>query len=294
MKKLFGGLKLNWLMLVIGAITLGVVVGLLNCVPSLLDTSFRDPAIYFSFWILCGIFIIMNSKNNLDSGLKCFVFFLISQPLIYLVEVPFVSLGWGVFNYYKNWIVWTLLCFPMGYLGHYMKKDKWWGLLMLVPMMILITFESTGHLGGVIYSFPHHLLSYIYCLWALICYPLVIFNNKKVKTIGLIIGIFLIISGGVMTYLDKNTRVYETDILCDSQEHPVAKDYKVSIKDKEYGELSIVKQGTVDTEIFYCVHAKFIKAGKTEVILESPDGESKTYELEIKKNTYDIEEKQKK
>lgn len=38
----------------------------------------------------------MNSKDPLDSALKTFVFFLISQPLVYLVQVSFSEMGWGL------------------------------------------------------------------------------------------------------------------------------------------------------------------------------------------------------
>ena len=83
MKKLFGGIDLTWKMVIISAIVIGVSVGLLNSVPFLYDTTITDIATYFDFWIFCGIFIIMNSKFNKDSALKCFIYFLISQPLIY-------------------------------------------------------------------------------------------------------------------------------------------------------------------------------------------------------------------
>ena len=36
---------------------------------------------------ILAIFIIVNCKNSKDAIIKCFVFFLISQPLIYLVEI---------------------------------------------------------------------------------------------------------------------------------------------------------------------------------------------------------------
>ena len=110
--KIFGGINLTWLKVIILAVVTGIYTGLINQVPFLLDTSFRDIAISFEVWIFFGIFIIMNSKSNLDSALKCFVFFLISQPLVYLVEVPFA--GWEIMNYYRNWILWTILTFPMG------------------------------------------------------------------------------------------------------------------------------------------------------------------------------------
>ena len=84
MKKIFGGVNITWKRLIIAAVVIGLSVGLLNSVPAFFDTTVNDVATYFDFWIFCGIFIIMNSKSNKEAALKCFVFFLISQPLIYL------------------------------------------------------------------------------------------------------------------------------------------------------------------------------------------------------------------
>ena len=130
MKKIFGGINLTWKKVIISAVVIGISVGLLNSISFLADTTVTDIATYFDFWIFCGIFIIMNSKSNKDSALKCFVFFLISQPLIYLAEVPFNDMGWGLFIYYKYWFIWTILTIPMGYIGYYIKKDELWGSLI--------------------------------------------------------------------------------------------------------------------------------------------------------------------
>ncbi|MBR6113290.1 MAG: hypothetical protein IKP79_02130, partial [Bacilli bacterium] len=154
MKKIFGGIHLTWKKLILCAVVIGVSVGLLNSVPSLFDTTVTDVATYFDFWIFCGIFIIMNAKSNKDSALKCFIFFLISQPLIYLCEVPFKDLGWGLFVYYRPWFIWTLLTLPMGYIGYYIKKDKWYGLLILLPIMLLLGSGLSASIVNVKYSFP--------------------------------------------------------------------------------------------------------------------------------------------
>ena len=124
MKKLFGEINLTWKKLIIFSIIAGVYTGVMAMLPIAENTSLDDISISFEVWILFGILIIMNSKSAKDSALKCFVFFLISQPLVYLVQVPFSNLGWGILNYYRNWIVWTMLTIPMGFIGYYMKKDK--------------------------------------------------------------------------------------------------------------------------------------------------------------------------
>lgn len=179
MRKLFGGINLTWPKLIIFAVIAGLYTGLMAYLPQTKDTSFADITISFEVWVFIGTLIIMNSKSNLDSALKCFVFFLISQPLVYLVQVPFSAMGWGIMSYYKNWILWTILTLPMGYIGYYLKKDKWWGLFILVPVMLFVGFHYSGFLSEAITFFPNHLLSAIFCAVTIILYSLFIFKDKK-------------------------------------------------------------------------------------------------------------------
>ena len=62
--KIFGGIHLSWLKVIILAVIMGIYTGLINQVPFLFDTSFRDIAISFEVWIFLGTFIIMNAKSN--------------------------------------------------------------------------------------------------------------------------------------------------------------------------------------------------------------------------------------
>ena len=82
----------------------------------------------------------------------------------------------------------------MGFIGYYMKKDKWWGLLILIPMLLLTGEECAGYLSKTMFSFPRHLLTTIFCMSALIIYPLAIFNNKKIKITGVVISSIIIIA----------------------------------------------------------------------------------------------------
>ena len=91
LKKLFGGINLTWPKLIISAIVAGILTAVIAMIPELHYTSFNAITVTFEVWILFGIIIIMNSKSNIDSALKCFVFFLISQPLVYLIQVPFLK-----------------------------------------------------------------------------------------------------------------------------------------------------------------------------------------------------------
>ena len=286
MKKLFGGIDLSFKRIIILAILAGVYTAIMAIIPGLKYTSFHTITVSFEVWILFGILIIMNSKSNKDAALKCFVFFLISQPLVYLLQVPFSWQGWNLFQYYRIWFVWTILCLPMGYIGYYMKKDKWWGYLILLPMVLLTAYSYSIYFSDFLFSYPKYILISLFCIATMIIYPLYIFNNKKIKTVGVVVSSLLIVVITVLGLL--NPPVYSTDILSSNDKNPFDDTYKVYLKDKKYGKLSIMRLEEIDG---YFVHAEFRKAGKTSFILESSDGKMVEYNVSIKRDTYKVKKK---
>lgn len=283
MKKLFGGINLTWKMVIISAVVIGVSVGLLNSVPQLYDTTITDIATYFDFWIFCGLFIVMNSKSNMDSALKCFVFFLISQPLIYLVEVPFNSLGWGLFVYYKTWFIWTILTIPMGYIGYYIKKDKWYSLLILVPLLLLLGSGINITITNFKYSFPKHVINLLFIIASFIMYPILLFNDKKIKLAGLIISIVIMLIFGIGPIVNSST--YDTTIKCSDENIVFDDTYKAYLEDKSFGTLDISYNKDIEV---YCIDASFKKQGDTRVILEDSAGNKEDYDIHIGKNTFSV------
>lgn len=214
MKKLFGGIDLTWKKLIIFAILAGVYTATMAIIPIAKDTSFSDIAVTLEWWILFGIIIISNSKSPKDSALKCFVFFLISQPLIYLIQVPFSWQGWHLFSFYKYWFIWTLACLPMGYIGYYIKKDNILSVIILLPALILLSFLGIGFFRSAIENFPHHLLSGIFCFTSIIFIILGVLNKKKNKiiTFGIIILfiiVYILISNGILFNKYKQYETYE-------------------------------------------------------------------------------------
>lgn len=284
-KKLFGGINLTWKKLIIFAVIAGAYTAIMAILPATKDTSFEDITVYFEVWILFGIIIIMNSNSPKDSALKCFVFFLISQPLVYLLQVPFSALGFGIFTFYRYWFIWTLLTLPMGYIGYYMKKDKWWGLLILTPILLLLGYHYANYLGRTIFFFPHHLLSMLFCFLTIILYPQCIFNDKKIRIAGLIISIAIIIAASVYTLLNRPS--YDTTLLVNGGEAGAVFDgnYKAYLEDESFGTVEIVYNDSIED---YLLNAKLLKGGKTNLILEDPKGNKTVYELDIRYSSYDI------
>lgn len=282
LKKMFGEINLSWKKLIIFAIIAGIYTAVMAMLPIAKDTSFSDLTVTFEVWILFGIFIIMNSKSAIDSALKCFVFFLISQPLVYLIQ-DVINHSNLFMTYYRYWVMWTIATIPMGFIGYYMKKDKWWGLLILTPILLLLGEQFAGYLSETMFSFPRHLLTTMFCIITLIVYPLGIFKDKKIRIIGVIISGLIIVVMTALCFLKPP--VYSTDILSDGEEYKFDDTYKVYFKDNSYGELSIKYESGIET---WMIHAEFKKAGKTEFILESPNGEKTTFEIDIKRDTYNV------
>ena len=213
-KKLFGGINLSWKKLIIFAITIAAYTATMAIIPITKDTSFSDIAATLEWWILFGVIIICNSKSPKDSALKCFIFFLISQPLIYLLQVPFSWQGWHLFSYYKYWFIWTLLTIPMGYIGYYIKKDNILSVIILLPMLILLAIIGIGFLNSTLEKFPHHLLSAIFCFSAIILIILGVLNKKKNIIISFAIITtftigYVLINNGILFDIHKKYETYE-------------------------------------------------------------------------------------
>ena len=286
MKKLFGELNISWKRLIIFAVFIGVYTGVMAMLPQTEDTSFADISISFEVWILFGILIIVNSKTPKESAAKCFIFFLISQPIVYLVQVPFSRLGWQLFMYYPGWFVWTLLTIPMGYIGHYMKMDKWWGLLILSPVMVFLGSHYSSFLMEALSFFPNHLLSALFCLVTLIIYPLGIFHDRKVRLAGLAISVIIVVVFSVIGITSSRNNSYSTQVLGSNEEHYFDENYDVYLEDSSYGNVKIIYMESIET---YMVHADFVKTGHTVLVVTSPQGEEMRFDLTVKRTSYDIE-----
>ena len=285
LKKIFGGINLTWKRLIIFSIIAGIYTAIMAILPITNNTSFEDITIGFEVWILFGIIIIMNSKSAKDSALKCFIFFLISQPLVYLLQVPFSSMGVGIFTYYKQWFIWTILTIPMGFIGYFMKKNKLWGILILTPILLLLGVHYYEYLRETMYDFPFHLLSAVFCLITLTLYSICIFDNKAIKITTVIISIFIILTMSFMAFTNKI--VYNTSILVSDEEEHITfnENCNAYLEDNQFGRVYIKYDENMEN---YLLNAEFKKAGKTNLILVDENGNKTIFELTVGNNTFNI------
>ncbi|MBR6984611.1 MAG: hypothetical protein IKH75_14010, partial [Ruminococcus sp.] len=233
--KLFGGIEMSWVKVIIFAIASAVVTTIFLTVPIFKNTSFQEMGVSYEAWILFAIIIMTNCKKPLESGLKTFVFFLISQPLIYLFQVPFSSMGWGLFGYYYFWFILTLLTFPMALAGWYLKKRNWLSLLILSPMLVLLTMYGEGYLIKAITNFPDHILAAIFCFAQIALYLYAFFDGVLKRVVGLLpvvatIAVMLIFFGAV----DINVN---TDL---PDEPKFSSSAVIEMGDSSYGDARIV------------------------------------------------------
>jgi|GEM_PF-786195 len=180
MKKIFGKIPMTWPRVLLFAVLAGAFTALMAvCVPD--GNSFHEIAVQPEAWVLFAILIIANCENPLEAAEKTFVFFLVSQPLVYLFQVPFSYMGWGLFRYYPYWFGLTLLTFPGAYIGWFIKKDNVWSGIILSVMLALLAVLGAGYLRDTLQNFPRHLVSAVFCFGQIPLYVAGILKNKKAR-----------------------------------------------------------------------------------------------------------------
>lgn len=259
-KKLFGEINMTWPKVIIFAVVTAVYTALINQVPFLKDTSFRDIAINFDCWILFAVIIITNCKKWWEAMLKCFVFFLVGQPLIYLIEVPF--LGWGVFDYYKNWFIITLLTLPGAVICYQLKRRNWFSLAVLSVANGYLAYMCIIYLRSALTEFPKHLLSSIFCLALAVLFTLVFFDKKNIRIVSFV---FIVVVMAVTFVYTQSNRSEEISL--------GAGDWSYSISDGTVAEVEIDENG----------NAKIKAKGKggTSLIFKSADGTEEEYYVTV-------------
>ncbi|MBR3233205.1 hypothetical protein IKF74_02930 [Candidatus Saccharibacteria bacterium] len=206
-KKLFGGINMTWQKVILLAVILGIYTAIVAMlIPD--GNSLHDIAVTAEWWVLPAIIIIVNCKKPLEAALKTFVFFLISQPLVYLVQVPFSSMGWGLFGYYKFWFIVTLLTFPGAFLGWFIKKDKWYSGIILAIMTAFLGITGVSYIQQLLDHFPNHLLSILYCFGIIPVLILTIFKDKKPRLICASITVVATVIFALFVASDKPYETY--------------------------------------------------------------------------------------
>lgn len=193
LKRLFGDTNMTWPRVILFAIVAGLYTGAVMLIPFLKDTSFQDIGINYEWWVIFAIIIVVNCKKGWEAMLKCFVFFLVSQPLVYIVEIiagslPF-DMGW---SYYRSiWLPMTMLTLPGGFIAYFCQKQNALGATILGLGNTIQAVLAVYYLGMAIKNFPHHILSALVCLGSIIVMSISIQKEGKNRLIAILLPIML-------------------------------------------------------------------------------------------------------
>ena len=196
MKRLLGGMKMGWGRVLAMAVISGALTGILNVIPALEGTSLTVPAVTPELWIVLALIIVLNCQKVWEAMGKVFLFFLVSQPLVYLVEVPFNSMGWELFSYYPRWGVATVLTIPAAFLAFQVKKGKWYSALILSAATGYLLFSAVQALPTAISDFPRMLLHVVFCVFFAFSLVFVCLPGKK----ECILALMLTAAAGLFAY----------------------------------------------------------------------------------------------
>ena len=181
--KLFFETKMTWPRVILLAIGSAILTAAVLLIPVLANTSASYLGVTPEAWFVFALIIVMNCEKPLEAALKTFVFFLISQPLIYLIQVPFNSLRWDIFMYYPYWLKITILTLPGAVVAWFVKKDNWLGALILsvATGFIGIVLVESGF--TVVQNFPGELIRAVFCLLEILVFIFVLLKKKSSRLI---------------------------------------------------------------------------------------------------------------
>ncbi len=279
--KLFGGINMSWLAVIIFAVASAAVTAAVMVIPVFKDTSIRNIGATFEAWILFAVIIMSNCKKPLESALKTFVFFLISQPLIYLFQVPFADLGWGLFNYYYYWFIWTLFTFPMAFVGWFIKKKNWLSLLIFAPVFAALASMGFGFFTATLKNPPKMIIAMIFCFAQILLYIYAFFDDWKKRLVGIAVPVVVVIVLFIMsqTLMQANISRIVSDELPKLSSAAV-----VELKDDSLATIDFQNHGDDPVMV---INAN--KYGKTELVIKDGKKEYR-YNLDIQETEIKLEE----
>ncbi len=276
--RLFGGIKMTWPKVIGFAVIMAVYTA--ACALLAPDgNSFHDIAVVMSPWVLPALIVILNCEKPWEAAAKVFVFFLVSQPLIYLFQVPFSDMGWKLFGYYPYWFKLTLATIPAGFAAWFCKKGNILSAVILSGAIALMALEGLGFLKRAINDFPNGILSAIVILGLI---PVFIFGILKTSNARLVAGavsLLLIVALAYYSFVINKPSDQMTEIAVNSE-------YGITVKNMDKSKIIIDKGGDdivsakfSENDGMCYVKLKFKKQGKTGITFVNPKGEKHRWKV---------------
>ena len=264
LNKLFFGIKPSWWKVIAFAVVTGVATGLIMMIPQLEGTFVRNIGETVEAWILFALIVCMNCEKPLEAALKTFVFFLVSQPLVYLTMWPvYQSFPW---HYYQYWFYWTLACFPLGALANYAKRGGVVGALVISAACGLLAYLGVGFAQQAVLTSPTQAVAALFCLAQIIVYVLVFFHKafERIIVVAVSVVVAVVTLFGVALAGPNSSGSYPL---------PETGSYSAAVADESIATVTV--DGTSD----FTVNAKGY--GTTVLTLTRSDGTTFVYDVTI-------------
>ena len=270
LRKIFGGIRMTWPRLLLFAAVSGLVTGLVALlVPD--GSSFRQIAVTFEAWILLAVIVVVNCEKPLEAALKTFVYFLVSQPLVYLVQVPFSSQGFGLFRYYwPYWFYWTLATLPGAFIAWYIKRDDWIAALVLSVATAALILMGCDYLKSLLAAPPKYLVSMLFCFGSVPLLILCVLHKKNPRLIAAGAAVLALAVCLFLSFRNGAGRDYEVSIGLDRDLYPVAEGWTAELEDPENGTVILTPGGDIIAPSCHIVIRDIDRP--TGIILKDPDG----------------------
>jgi len=199
LNKLFLDTKIDFKETIIISIAVGIFCGVFGGLPALSDSSFTDMAGGYEFWVVAAVIICVNSKNFYTAGLKCGLFFLITQPLQFFIQALLYADNLSrVLYYFKVWLPVIILTVPGGMVAYFAKKENIVGASILGLGNTIEAISFISYFNKLINNFPWHLLSTVFSITSIFVMSLVLQKKKMNRIIS--IGISILIALAILIY----------------------------------------------------------------------------------------------
>ncbi len=261
LRGLFENINMTWLKVALLAIAAATFTAAVMVIDKLKDTSLQDIGISLECWILLALIIILNCDSVKEACLKCFVFFLISQPLIYLLQVPFSPEGLGIFHYYRFWGMMTILTIPGAAIAYQLKKKNWLSVLILAVPIGFLGWTGIEYAFSARFSFPDHLISMVFCILLAVFLIFVLFSRKSHRMV--LIAFLVLVMAGTGYY------------------HGLSTCAEISLGEGTWD--YAVKDGSILTVEIQdgTAEIRSAKDGNTDILFSSSEGEEKEYNVSV-------------
>ena len=270
LSRIFGGIRMTWKRLILFAVISGVITGLIALlVPD--GNSVHQIAVTFEAWIVLAVIVIVNCGRPLDAALKTFVYFLVSQPLVYLVQVPFNRLGFGLFRYYwPYWFIWTAATFPGAFIAWYIRKDNVPGALILSVALAALVWFGTDYLRMVVSRFPRYLLAMLFCYGAVPVLILAVLRGKPARLTASGIAVLVLAASLFLAFRNGFAARVGVGFGLDPEKYPVTGEWTAQLADPGNGTVTLIPG---DDIISTRCQVEIIDLSRpADIILTDPEG----------------------